>query len=346
MNEPYNAKHNSNNNDLLKALTREGVLINVSIRYWRAAKRLRPEDLGLDPDRVSERLVSLGHKRLLPKEATAQLALIESRAHALIESSTFPFLGGIGHFLPNPKLAEVQLRLEALRDQFEQAGRAFLDHYGEHREAAIEEWRRMAAQLSDEPERLVAAIGQSYPHRQKIAEKFAFEVHLFQVAIPNELGAELVAFAEQREVMAAREQAARQASREIQLGTERFVQECVTTLREQTAQLCAEMLESIRSGKTEGVHQRTLNRLSRFIDQFKQMNFVNDREMEERLDQVRRELLNISAEDYRNSPAATRNLEEGLSQLRDQARELAQQDARELVESFGQVGRRKLQMAA
>ncbi len=345
MNEQYNDTNNSND-DLLRVLTREGVLINVSIRYWRAAKRLRPEDLGLDPDRVSERLVSLGHKRLLPKEATAQLALAENRAHALIEASTFPFLGGIGHFLPNPKLEEVQLRLNALREQFDQAGRAFLDHYGQHRETAIEEWRRMATQLTDDPERLVAAIGQSFPHPQKVAEKFAFEVHLFQVAIPSELGAELVAFADQREVMQAREQAARQASREIQLGAERFVQECVTTLREQTAQLCAEMLDSIQNGKTEGVHQRTLNRLSRFIDQFKQMNFVNDREMEERLDQVRRELLSTSAEDYRNSPVATRNLEEGLGQLRDQARELAQQDTRELVESFGQMGRRKLQMAA
>ena len=35
----------------------------------------------------------------------------------------------------------------------------------------------------------------------------------------------------------------------------------------------------------------------------------------------------------------------GLSQLRDQARELASQDARELVERFGQMGRRKLELA-
>ena len=42
---------------------------------------------------------------------------------------------------------------------------------------------------------------------------------------------------------------------------------------------------------------------------------------------------------------ASRNLESGLSQLRDQARELASHDARELVERFGQMGRRKLQLA-
>ena len=126
---------------------------------------------------------------------------------------------------------------------------------------------------------------------------------------------------------------------------EGFVGECVIELRHQTAQLCDEMLTSMRSGKTDGVHQKTLNRLVKFIDDFKSLNFSGDNEMEQQLDRVRSELLTRSAEDYRNSLTASRSLESGLSQLRDQARELASQDARELVERFGQMGRRKLQLA-
>ncbi len=45
--------------NLLKALTREGVLIAVSCRYWRAAKKLQASDLGLDPGDVINRLISL-----------------------------------------------------------------------------------------------------------------------------------------------------------------------------------------------------------------------------------------------------------------------------------------------
>ena len=95
----------NNNNHLLDALTREGVLVNVSVRYWRATRKLNPEDLGLDPDNVTERLISLGHKKLLPREALERFALVESRAHSLVEASTFPFLNGLGHFLPNPTSA-------------------------------------------------------------------------------------------------------------------------------------------------------------------------------------------------------------------------------------------------
>src|SRR5436190_24047359 len=102
---------NPSNPTLLNVLTREGVLLNVSVRYWRGCKKLRPEDLGLDSQNVSDRLIGLGHKRLLPKAATADLALLESRPHALVEGDTFPFLNGLGHFLPNPRLTEVTGKL-------------------------------------------------------------------------------------------------------------------------------------------------------------------------------------------------------------------------------------------
>ena len=338
-----------NQSDLLGVLTREGVLINASVRYPRFHKKLRAADLGLEPDQVNERLLSLGHKKLLPKEALADLALVESRTHAIIDKSTFPFLGGIGHFLPNGKLVDVQEQLNSQNVCFRTACGNFLHRYNETRRSALRDWREAIRQLAgsyDEQETLYAQIEAAFPDRDHLEKRFAFEVHLFQIAVPEDLGIDLVTFAEQNEVRMARHEAARSAGREIRAGVENFVGECVTELRQQTAQLCDDMLSSMRSGKTDGVHQKTLNRLVKFIDDFKQLNFADDTEMEQQLDQVRSELLGRSAEDYRNSSTATRSLEAGLTQLRDQARELATRDATELVERFGQMGRRKLQLAS
>ena len=53
------------NTQLLDVLTREGVLISVSVRYWRATRKLNAEDLGLNPDNVTDRLISLGHKKVV-----------------------------------------------------------------------------------------------------------------------------------------------------------------------------------------------------------------------------------------------------------------------------------------
>jgi hypothetical protein len=342
--KPMNNTDNTNT-DLLKVLTREGVLIDVSVRFWRANKKLKAQDLGLDPDKVSDRLISLGHKRLLPRDATAGLALVESRTHAFVEANTFPFLGGIAKFLPNGKLAEVRERLGALGRDFERAKSEFLYNYAGEREKALTEWQETAHQLAADPAALMAAIEGSFPTPDKLEAKFAYETHLFQIALPQNLSKEMVNAGEQQEVISARRAAARQAKHQIQHDAEAFVTDCVTSLRAQTAGLCEEMLASMRGGKTGGVHQKTLNRLLRFIDQFKAMNFADDREMAETLEHTRREFLSRSAAGYRDDPGAQRDLEAGITAVRDHARDLVGQDAKELVDRFGQMGRRKLMMA-
>src|SRR6266498_2589850 len=140
---------------LLDVLTREGVLLNVSVRYWRGCKKLRPEDIGLDASALSERLISLGHKRLLPKDATAALTLVESRAHAFVEGNTFPFLNGLAHFLPNSKLEEVNTQLKKLETEFWQAKSQFIERYARLRDDGVLEWRQMAEKLSNDPDRLM-----------------------------------------------------------------------------------------------------------------------------------------------------------------------------------------------
>ena len=334
-----------NNQSLLPVLTREGVLLKVGISYWRGYKKLRAEDIGLEKKAVSDRLICLGHKRLLPKEALADLSLIEGRAHALVEANTFPFLNGLAHFLPNAKVKEVLESLNELKQSFWSAKAQFLKQYSSLRQSASAEWRAQARQLVDDPERLVATIEASFPFPEQMDRYYAFDLQVFQIAMPQNLAAELITLGDQQAVIDARQEAAQAASAKIRSGVESFVADCVASLREQTAQLCEDMLSSINNSET-GVHQKTLNRLVRFIDQFKQMNFVNDTEMEQQLEQVKRQLLSKTAEEYRDSTTSRNRLKQGLSQLASQARQLARQDATEIVQRFGELGHRRFALAA
>jgi len=76
------------------------------------------------------------------------------------------------------------------------------------------------------------------------------------------------------------------------------------------------------------------------------MNFANDSVMERELERVRNELLTKSAEEYRDSAVARQRLTQGLSQLADKARALARSDATQLVQRFGELGKRKFNLAA
>ena len=218
------------------------------------------------------------------------MALIEGRSHALIESNTFPFLNGLAHFVPNSKLSEVTEKLKDLEGEFWKAKEQFIKKYGALRESASKEWEKMARKLVSDPERLVATIESSFPTVGQMDRYFGYDIQLFQIAVPERLGLDMLALGDQEQLIQARQTAAQQAAQKIRSGVETFVADCVATLREQTAQLCQEMLQSINTCET-GVHQKTLNRLVKFVEQFKTMNFVNDADLEQQLENVRKELL-------------------------------------------------------
>lgn len=333
-------------NQLLDALTQEGVLINVQVRYWRAAKKLSPEDLGLKETQVNNRLISLGHKRLLPKEALARFALLEGRAHAAVEKHSFPFLGGIARFVPNNNLGRLTRTLEDLKAEFQTETENFMARYDELREESLSEWRDAAHGLQVPPDEFVERIAGTFPPGTRIQNKFGFDIHAYQIAVPDALQLNAVEAGDQIAVIRVREQVARAAASKLSQDAESFVADAVATLRQETANICQEMLGSMQSGKTEGVHQKTLNRLLKFIEDFKSLNFANDAELEAMLENARKTLLSRSAEEYRDSAGAQARLRSGLKRLGDEARRLAGEDAREIVERFGQVGVRKFALSA
>lgn len=332
---------NPTSNNLLDGICRRGVLVATSVRYWRGCKKLSPEDLGLDPSHVSDRLIQLGHKRLIPRDALQAFALIESRVQATVESSSFPFLNGIGRFVPNPRLGELTDRLDKLRDEFREATLDFVAGYSPLREAAMAEWREAAQHLNGSAERLIATIEQSFPPAGEIAKRFAFETRLFQIAAPDSIRLEVAEGIEQLEAAEDRRRIADDATRRMQADLDSFIRESVASLREEAGRLAGEVLATIDASET-GVHQRTLNRLSTFIESFRSLNFAGDQQLEQTLERFRRELLTRSAEDYRNDRYAMNNLTDGLNRLRDTAVQLARTDAREVISRFGQQGTRRL----
>lgn len=336
---------NTNNNiPLLDAVCRRGVLISASIRFWRGCKRLNAEDLGLDPAHLSDRLIQLGHKRLIPRDALAAFSLIESRTHATVESSSFPFLGGIGRYVPNPRLGDLTDKLAKLSQEFREATDNFIAGYTPLRESAMAEWREAARHLNGSAEHLITTIEQSFPPAGDIARRFAFETQLFQIAAPENIRLEVAEGIAQFEVADDRRRIAEDATRRLQTDLDGFIRESVASLRQETAKLAGDVLATIDESK-HGIHQRTLNRLASFIESFRSLNFAGDQQLEATLERFRRDLLHRSAEDYRNDPGAMASLTDGLNRLRENAVSMVRSDARDVLARFGQLGERRLAAA-
>ena len=235
--------------------------------------------------------------------------------------------------------------INKLEGEFKEVKEDFLTQYEDLRHSALADWRIAAQRLVEQPDKLVAAIDNSFPNAERLNSHFGFSVQLFQVRLADNLQSDLISWTDQMEIMSARQQAASESTRRMSCQLNEFVADCIASMREQTATLCEEMLASLNGGKS-GVHQKTLNRLIRFIDQFKQLNFAGDRQMEEQLERVRSEFLVRSAEQYREDGNARQRLNQGLQGLAEFARRLANEDTSELVEKFGQMGQRRIFRAA
>ena len=243
--------------------------------------------------------------------------------------------------MPNPRLGDLTDNLEKLRDEFREATLDFVAGYSPLRDSAMAEWREAAQHLNGSAERLIATIEQSFPPAGDIAKRFAFETRLFQIAAPDSIRLEVAEGMEQLAVAEDRRRIADDASRRLQADLDGFIRESVASLREETARLATEVLATI-DGSENGVHQRTLNRLTTFIDSFRALNFAGDQQLEQTLERFRHELLNRSAEDYRNDRGAMTSLTDGLNRLRENAVQLARADARDVIARFGQQGTRRL----
>ena len=121
----------------------------------------------------------------------------------------------MAHFLPNAKSEEVTRKLKELEEEFWKAKGEFIQRYARLRESAAKEWRAMAQKLVPDPERVVANIEAAFPAPQKMDRFFGFETQLFQIAVPERLGLDMVAMADHQRLMLARQHAAQRASQPV-----------------------------------------------------------------------------------------------------------------------------------
>lgn len=332
------------NEQVLDTVMKRGVLMTYHIRYWRAHKKLNPEDIGIAKESVNEKLVSLGHKKLVSSDVLETFALLESRAGTLINRHSFDFMHGVGRYVPNTALQTVMTEWGKLREEFWAKVTEFKANYTDIRRKAKVEWYEAAVKLVPDPQRLVDAIEKSYPSDAELDNYFAFDQHVFQIALPEETSVSDW-IQESEEVLQARTEAAQHARSTILAGVNGFVDGCVTQMRQDLAGLVTDMQEAVAHGKI-GVHQRTLNRLGTFIEQYKMLNFAEDSQLEKELEDFQAKFLNTSAEDYRADQIAQRSLLVGLSNLRQTAQQMIAEGSSSVVAGFGKAGARKLDLGA
>lgn len=211
------------------SLMRQGVIVEMHIRRWRAKSRLTLDDLGLPNTDSAEfaDLLQLGDKFLLPTKYIKLADSIEASARQWLETHSFETFWG--RFMPctmyeewKARQDEYRARYFALRDEidrdYDQIVKAHLLDYAKAARVAYR--RRMsldgrALRKADitEPtfvQSFVSAIAALIPSRERIREAWGFEFSLSYVPLPSLLAddkAEAERINAQNELESAKERA-------------------------------------------------------------------------------------------------------------------------------------------
>lgn len=111
-------------------------IVSFRMRIWTGTKKLHRSDLtGINLDQLpSEKVASLGVKRLVDDKHLKPMNNIRSRAESVCSTAGVRFLGG--YAIPREQIAIVLNELNTLQDQFETEVDNFLNGY----DANVEEW--------------------------------------------------------------------------------------------------------------------------------------------------------------------------------------------------------------
>jgi len=187
------------------ALMREGVVVKLHVRRWRAKHRLSADDLGLPraSDDLIGDLLELGDKRLLPVDLARKLEAIESAGRKALERSGYTTFWGT--FVPATNFNDWQAENDAHKARYFAARDEIAERYDEivaeltaaYRGAARAAFRRARALAEEEitremlideaffVDRFLRRIRALIPSAEEIQRSFDLEEEYTYIPLPS-----------------------------------------------------------------------------------------------------------------------------------------------------------------
>jgi len=324
----------------LETVFTEGALVDIDISTGTFERLLQPEDLGLDPNKLSKAF-KLGSKSLMPAEITSEFKHHDYKARSLLAQMSFSFPFGGARFIPKKTLVEFAKKMESiiesfnrsvakLVDNYEKYKRQMRQHYVEAANAAYDTLTQMHGLKADKDEFIngfLERVDKFYPKLSDISKKFNMDYQVFQVALPDLSQASYEDIATESAKVKMLEDAYKS---KIYRKINEFVNSLVGELRSK-AEIVLKKVEAgfVNNRKyTEATHRM----LKEMIDSYGSMNIVGDKEFQQDLENFKNRFLGNDAKAIRENQDLRKQMLESLKSLTK--RVLDQSEIYQLAEAY------------
>lgn len=288
---------------------KDGVLFTVHVKYWSGGVLLKAEDIGFKKEEFDEAIHSLGKNWLIPRKIRRQFKAVEARARRIVAVNAFPFPIGTAYFIPKRKLPEVLKVLEECKAAYARLVQELIANYESYKtelrpnqiRAAEIAFQKLLPSLSDVEGQGVIEFGEGnkekyvadylarletcYPKAETLPARFSLGWTPYAVAMPEmtETDAEGLALSEtERQAVAATYQ------KQMESVISDFKEGAVKYLRNELLKTVDRIAKNVTEGR---VTKKTIDSIQNAIDNFLDMNFIGDKTVEQRLQELRTEFL-------------------------------------------------------
>lgn len=269
----------------IQEVFRKGCLVDLDVGVWSAERKLQPEDLGLTGAEVSENF-SLGHKRLIPHEATARLRKLESSARNTLRRFSFSFPFGQAQFVPWVRMEECKAMLDSIIATFNMAADSIVSEFDKHRlavrseftKAAHEAYQRRVALCggldcteSEYVNEFLARVDKAYPKAEDLRSKYHMEYTVFQVSLPDITRATLEDIVDGAAKVSLMREAFEVGVRQK---VNQFAEGVVLQMRGDAQDVLSRAVRTLKFGKRPTKY--TIDMVRKMIDRYSTMDLVGD----------------------------------------------------------------------
>jgi len=325
-------------------------LVHHSVKFLDPCLPNRPEFFNIPNPGKS--IMSFGRIKLFNDEILKELfqeihespiykmRLIRSRLQAFIDMFTFPYLDGLARALPDSMLSEFRSLVNQLEKEFDEQVKIFISNYPNMHTASINYFvSHPDLYPGFTEEQMEFAIRNKLDkYRSNIDSRFLFSVTHFDIK-PVDMTTSESDLTEKQIQIEARNKVAQEAGAKLSHMVDSFKEEVRKDLRESAVNAFTDLLQAIKDDKW---NQKSINSTIKYIDRFKNLNFLNDKELEKFLSDKRKEMETVSAQEIKKNSGSSEHFKSMIENSVNELKKMAAEEKKALVDEFGAVGKRSI----
>lgn len=275
-------------------ITTKAMLVALTIKSWSGAKIDKRVSQDVAAREGADNDAGNYSKKLVAKDALADVKAISGEARTRHYEYTLPWSQDGARILPSAMHAKYAADMRELQDKFELAVKSFMaDYEGQ----ILLAQRRLGSMF----------VEADYPSPQDIESKFSWDINIMPIPSGNDFRVSLS------------EDMTKAIRQDIETKTNKAAQDATRSLFERVAKTISHMAESLEDygevidekGKIKKINpfrDSVVGNIQELVDLLPALNITGDSALTAVTENIKKGLLNASAQDLREDPALRRDV--------------------------------------